>query len=451
MNNQLHAVKSLLSTVTSQVQPDNENISPGIDTTLFNISGFTRFVSLAYATMSKNGKISFHLMSPMKFIDPTERDIRYRAKTTWLSVAQDSNSRPNPANPNEVIHYNSNPGIFSIFRKADKINERSNPYNSLILSRAKIRQALVPTNLESITPELLRKINFPAIKLNNTVKGNIEAAGEDNDKELAELNVLAYNEYANEMVKLYEEGLLTLSNVFITPKQNSIQLGVSLDETSNSVTNPWLNTKNLLESPEFNITTLPMHSSFTGLVELNPNAGMDVLNSDNVAMLGERMITRNEETGAQRTAYSLIGTIKDFGVDVPVLVSIVDLPNGYSGDSANGSRSRVESLRALLAQNINRFYIEGTIRPVVRQLGQNGGRSGNVFMELSIDAYSVYRSTSMTSSMETDDFADLGEDEVESAQFAVDSSRILDALGGSEQEEKSPFGNNSTPSNDAMI
>lgn len=430
MSIELQRVKSLLSVVNQvNISSDNENIVPSINTKLLLIAGLTRRLVYKYATMTSNGAVHIHALIPMKFNDPTERNLRYKHKTSWVSIVLDP-SEHKDKETGEVTYYNSNYGLLKHFLNPNiKVGDKvyPNPYNSLTLYDAKLRQNLIPSQVDEFTDEDLAKINRPVVELQALISQNKQVAGDDIEA-LKTLNTQAYKDYLGKTFELYQKGYLSLSTVFITPKQNSIDIGLSLDETSQAMSNPWMNARQLMTNPEVPLSSIPSHSTFSGLVQIIEGGDANTLLTDNIDMIGERIINSNASENKdvkQLMAKSVVGVIKDFGQNVEILVSLVDSfqTRGKDGET----RGRVEVFKSLLESGNNLFNIRGTIRPVVRLKGQQAGRNGNSFYELIIDSYSVHKSTSLSNSIEVDAFADLGGFDVETIDFVAetDTSEVL--------------------------
>ena len=415
--------KSLVQKLINGVQAinlgngTNENIEPSLNTNLFLIAQLTRNIQFLYATLTSAGNIHFHTLIPMKSNDPNERNQRFKNKTVWLSVSNDPNkstrvmSNPDGSETETITYHNSNAAIIKMFmKKTIEYNGKDMPnlYNCLHITGAKIRWFLAPASIDQMSNEILRQINTPALNLQSRVKTNIENCGDDSEL-LKQQNNIVYEEYKQELMALYDQGLLMLTQILITPKQNSIMFSIEIDETTNSVTNPWLN-YNALMSLGLPITNWPHTSEFRGLVQIIQDSTEEVMHSDNDKMFGKRTMTQDSETGQVRWAYSTVGLIKDFGNQTEILVSLTDNNRNLPTTEQNGNnkpRGRVESFESMLERGTNLFYITGTIRPVVRHVNDNAGRNGNIFFELQIDQYSVHRTTSVTNSIEFDIYSEL--------------------------------------------
>ena len=381
----------------------NENIGTSLNIALFNIAGKTRNIMMQYALLTSAGNINFYALVPFKFNDVKERDTRYRTKTMWASVSLDSQR----STRNPEIFFNNNIGILKTFLTPSIIHgEKSipNPYNVLHVNQAKLHQYVVPSDIDSIDNAMLQTLNGPVLALRQKLETVKESGLEGSD--LKELNTEAFNEYTQQVTALYDQGLLSLSTIVTTPKADSISMAIGIDETMQSTSNPWLNANVLLNQNNVNLSSLPVSNSIKTLVQVT-ESGMEALFSDNEAMFGERILNQqageNEQT---RLSLSKVAVIKDFGVNTPILLSIMD---GFSTDN----RSRVQAFKDQLERGNNLFQVEGTLRPVARHINSNAGRSGIVFFELLIDTYSVHKSTSLSGSIDIDAFGDIGSFDVD--------------------------------------
>lgn len=403
-NTELALVKQLIDPSTSQLNTGgNENINSGINLALLLIKQKTRGIMYPYALRTQAGNINFYGLIPMKLNDPDETNLNYKARTVWLSFS--FNSQPSKQEGVRLF-YNQNAGIVKTFLTPFHVigdQKYHNPYNKLNIAQAKLHQYIVPSNIDAIGNERLVILKAPFNKLKqriaeHTAQGLTGAS-------LVEMNTVAFNEYIKEVEELYKDGLLTLSTILTTPKPNSIELDIGVDETADAQSNPWLSANFLLNQENVDLSSLPITNSFRGLIQVT-EADMSVLNSDNVNMFGKRIMNKNPAEGEiPRFALSKVGMIKDYGINTPVLVSIID---AYSNDT--NAKSRVDTFETFLANGVNMFNVEGTIKPIARLTSTNSGRSGNVFFEISIDQYSPYNSTSLTSSLEHDDYRALSFD-----------------------------------------
>lgn len=442
--------KSLVQKLVNGVQAvnlgngANENIEPSLNTSLFLIAQLTRNIQFLYATLTSAGNIHFHTLIPMKSNDPSEKVARFRSKTVWLSVSNDPNTSErviDEKTPPIITHHNSNTAITKMFMKKT-INyngkELPNPYNCLHLTGAKIRWYLAPANIDQISNEILRQINEPALNLKARVEANKANAGDDAEL-LKQQNNIIYEEYKKELMALYDQGLLMLTQILITPKQSSITFSIEVDESTSSVTNPWLN-YNALMGLDLPITNWPHVSEFRGLVQIVQDSTEEVMHSDNDKMFGKRQMTQDVETGQVRWAYSTVGLIKDFGNQTEVLISLTDNNrNVYNNEQSgnNKPRGRVESFESMLERGTNLFYMTGTIRPVVRHVNDNAGRNGNIFFELQIDQYSVHRTTSVTNSLEFDIYSELtGFDTVQEIELQTEPDETTKGKTASQKKTK---------------
>jgi hypothetical protein len=381
----------------------NENIGTSLNIALFNIAGKTRNIMMQYALLTSAGNINFYALVPFKFNDVKERDTRYRTKTMWASISLDSQR----STRNPEIFFNNNIGILKTFLTPSMMHgEKSvpTPYNVLHANQAKLHQYVVPSDIDSIDNAMLQTLNGPVLALRQKLETVKESGLEGSD--LKELNTEAFNEYTQQVTALYDQGLLSLSTIVTTPKADSISMAIGIDETMQSTSNPWLNANVLLNQNNVNLSSLPVSNSIKTLVQVT-ESGMEALFSDNEAMFGERILNQqageNEQT---RLSLSKVAVIKDFGVNTPILLSIMD---GFSTDN----RSRVQAFKDQLERGNNLFQVEGTLRPVARHINSNAGRSGVVFFELLIDTYSVHKSTSLSGSIDIDAFGDIGSFDVD--------------------------------------
>ena len=405
----------------------NENIGTSIDLSLFLIAGKTRNIMLQYALLTNAGNINFFALVPFKFNDVNENDPRYRTKTMWASVSLDSQqSQKDPK-----IFFNNNIGILKTFLTPSMMHGEKpvgNPYNALHFNSAKLHHYVVPTDIDAIDNNMLIELNTPITTLRTQIE-EAKAQGLEGEM-LIQVNTEAYATYTESVKALYDRGLLTLSTIVTTPKANSISMSIGIDETMQSTSNPWLNANVLLNQHGVNLSALPVSNSVKALVQIT-ESDISALFSDNEKMFGERVMNPNAGEQEQvRLALSKVGIIKDFGANTTVLVSITD---GFN----TNNRSRVQALKDQLERGNNMFQIEGTLRPIARHVNSNAGRSGNVFMELLIDTYSVYKSTSLSSSIEFDAFSDLGSIEIDAgavSELAIATEQATTAQSAEESQ-----------------
>lgn len=410
MNNlEIQTAHQLINPVQSTLLTGgNENIGTSIDLSLFLIAGKTRNIMLQYALLTNAGNVNFFALVPFKFNDVNENDPRYRTKTMWASVSLDSQqSQKDPK-----VFFNNNIGILKTFLTPSLMHGDKtvgNPYNALHFNSAKLHQYVVPTDIDAITNDMLIELNSPVMELRTKLE-KAKAEGLEGDS-LIQINTEAFTTYTDQVKELYNRGLLTLSTIITTPKANSISMSISIDETMQSTSNPWLNANVLLNQAGINLSALPVSNSIKALVQIT-ESDISALFSDNEKMFGERVMNPNAGDQEQtRLALSKVGIIKDFGANTPILVSITD---GYNSNN----RSRVQALKDQLERGNNMFQIEGTLRPIARHVNSNAGRSGNVFFELLIDTYSVYKSTALNSSIEMDAFGDIGSFDIDVAEVS---------------------------------
>lgn len=404
MNNHLNHIENMLAMPVANVaQTENIEVQDGLQE-LFVIANFTRNILYRYATISSNGNVSFHAMSPFKFVDDNQQDANYRNKTVYVSVNTDSQQNAN--DPKQF--YNNNLGnLLLVLKPFINQNNKNYPnlYNAIKLSNARIKEALVPQDLDN--PQL-NVINAPAIKLQSLVKQH--ALDDIEAKDRVTLNIQAYQNYTKEVLELVEQGLLTNAFVFINPTANKVAPSLSIDDGMKAVSNPWLNI-NTIMNLGLPLSKVPTPNKFRAVVQVIETNDLSVLFSDNDEMLGERVIWTNSENGKTRRALTVLALIKDYNNDTPVLLSITDTVNSTSNNS--NARSRVEAFEGLMDKGLNEFIVEGSLSPVVRLKGTNAGRHGNVFFELRADSYKVYQSTSVRNSLEADAFDDLSFEESE--------------------------------------
>ena len=291
----------------------------------------------------------------------------------------------------------------------------ANPYNKIVLASSRIKQALIPAD---INPAILTEINAPARKLKELISQH--NALEIEQKEKVSLNIMAYQEYENEVLALVEKGLLVYSFVLINPIANTVSFDMGLEDSMNAQSNPWLNFKAVssLGNPLSNIPTINKYCAVIQIIEVSD---LNALFSDNIEMLGKRTIWTDTESNRSREAVTKVAIIKDYNSDTPILVSLTDSLNAPT----QGNRSRVEAFEALLDKGVNTFTVFGSLSPVVRLKNTNAGRNGNIFFELRLDRYNVFQSTNLRNTLESDAFESLSfetslGDESVAQEFVVD-------------------------------
>lgn len=430
-----------LNTNPSAATPEDENLSSGVEATLFCIN-LTRAVHYHYAILNANGEISMHVMAPFKTVNTNERNPQYRSKIVWASFNKNVNANPN--NANEVQNSNYGNFLLVLAEKLPRVSgdgEMSNFLNSLNLYDARLKTALVPNDYEHLSEEALQRLTMPIRQLIAEIK---MTESQDIEKsERAKLNRAAYEIYAQEVLQLVEEGLLTLSTIYINPIQNKVAAAYNLEESLNFLSHPAMNYNHLMNNCSLPISMIPTLNTFRGVVELT-GAGIDALLSDNAEMLGLREMSKNRENvevGKEQWSMSKVGIIKDYSNDVRVLVTINDTYN-------SNNRSRVRALEAQLEKGNNLLRIEsGYLVPIARRLQTNDARSGIAFMELRIERYSIHNSNSLKKSALQDDFAGL-DFKIAEADVTTDL-QFLDQVQESQTEEKAK--NNQVHSNTDLL
>lgn len=418
MNNLIEHVKTLLSPpVANTGNTDNDNITNKGVISAFVIANITRKTVWKYATISSQGNVAFHAMAPFNFVDDLETNMQYAKKTVYVSVNQDPQA--NQDSEGQVRYYNQNIGNFSLLlRPSIEFNGKTYPnaYNKIELHSPVIKQALIPADIDKFNSALL---NEPCNILLQEVHANNANQNLDK-KERAQLNIIAYQTYANSILDLFEQGLLEFSNILINPKPNTVSFGMGLEDSMKSMSNPWLNKAVLAGLSNTPFTKSPVLNQYTTVVQIVESEDMELLYSDNNNMLGKRVIYQDEQSGKKREALGLIGIIKDYNSDTTILVNITDPNNTLNTDS----RGRVEAFEGLLAKNINTFEVQGTLRPIVRTIGSSASRNGNIFWELVVNKYNVYQSTNLRSSLEADAFESLSFE-----HFAEENDEVPEGIG----------------------
>lgn len=423
---------------------DDENIISGGFVQLFKVAGRTREINYHYAVLNTNGKITFHAMAPMKHVNSKEvRNPQYRDKMVWASFNKDAN--PNPRNPNEFQNSNyGNLQMLNLLTIPMNGQEYPNFLNCLDLTDYRLKLALVPNNIDNLLkqpeekqadgkPEKskLAKLHEPLRNLINEINLTNEDAENMTAEDIVKANRLSFDVYTEEVMELVQEGLLTLSTVYINPIANTVSVGYKTDESMDLKSHPAFNFNILTHVEKIQASKIPVANKFKGLIEIT-DADISALYSDNAEMLGRRVIATNQETGKETLSLSKIGVIKDYNSDVLVLVTINDSFN-------DRNRSRVESLEQNLNKGNNLLYIEeGYLVPVARHLSSNDSRSGIVFMELRVDHYRVHTSSSVKKTLEFDAFATLGLGDVEAELFdSLDVSTVsfVDTKEASKQQQ----------------
>lgn len=409
-DNTLQHAKDILFPKATNVaqQLTDENISQSFTTDAFLIGGITRNVIYRYATISGRGNITFHQAQLFNLVDNTQYNARYKYRGTWVSV--NTNSQQSKTDSN--VYYNSNPGILKMLNTTtlpDGSSTKTNPYNCLTLSDAKVKGLIVPSTTD-LTPELYSTISNPILKLAKRTQ-QVALLQTDEESKTKEYK-LAYEEYAHAVYKLVEEGLLMFVYGLINPTQSSISISLKLNTAINQVSNPWLNASNILGQSDLHLSDLPSTNIFRGLVEVSGATDLEALSSDNIQMLGEKTVSRSGDVA--RLSISKVATIRDFTGDTNILVSLVD--------PIDSTRSRVEPFKKQLESGNNVFFIEGTLSPVVRLLDGQSSRNGNVFFELKINRYNVHNSNNNRRSLESDSFGDLQFEEVSIGDAEIEYS-----------------------------
>lgn len=432
--NPIEHIQNMLKMPVANQSISDEQINNDGSLQLFTIAGRTRNIMYRYATIGSNGNINFHAMSPFNFIDSNQTEAQYRKKTVYASFNTDPQQNPN--DPKQ--YFNNNLGNYLLLMKPNLVmNGKESPtfFNSLTLHNLRVKQALIPTDIENVDIKL---INTPAAKLQQAVLQNSK---EDLDtKAKVELNIQAYNEYEQEVLALVEQGLLTYSFILINPTPNSVSVGYGVEDSLRAVTHPGMN-YNAIMNQNLPLSDIPVLNKYRTVVQIIESEDMAILFSNNNAMLGKRTIYTVTETNRSRYAISKLAIIKDYNNDTPIIIAITDTPNSLRTDA----RGRVESFEALLDKGINTFEVEGSLSPVVRLTDTNAGRNGNVVFELRVDKYKVYNSTGVRSTLDADAFGDLSFESVEGDEtvaqsFVVDTSDNStdnkDLSSGFEQDEE---------------
>lgn len=396
MNNPIEHIRNMLKMPVSNQSTSDEQIDNAGTVEVFTIAGKTRAIMYRYATIGSTGNINFHAMSPFNFIDTNQNDPQYRKKTTYVSINTESQQSTN--DPSQ--YFNNNLGNYLLLMKpklAMNGKETSTFFNLLKLHSPRIKQALIPSDIEAVD---LVTLNAPAIKLQTAVIENSKTDLENKAK--VALNIAAYEEYEQEVLALVEHGLLTYSFILINPVANSVSVGYGLEDSLRALSHPGMN-YNALLNQGLPLSDIPVLNKYKTVVQIIEAGDMSILFSDNEAMLGKRTIYTNSETGKSREAISKLAIIKDYNNDTPIIVAITDTPNSLRSDS----RGRVESFEALLDKGLNVFEVEGSLSPVVRLKDTNAGRNGNIVFELRVDKYKVFNSSGVRSTLESDAFSDL--------------------------------------------
>lgn len=395
---QQHIEKMLAIPVANVAVVNEQSINKGV-LSLFVAAGASRSILYRYATISSNGNINFHAMSPFTFIDDNQ-SAQYRKKTIYASVNLDSQN-----DKEKKVHYNNNLGNFLLLLKGSIVSggkSFANPYNKLDLHSPIIKQGLIPSNIDKPQLEL---INQPALEL-QAVVNSIKFDEDIEPKEKSNLYIEAYNEYKAKVEQLYADGLLDYSFIIVNPKPNSVSVSMGLEESMKATSNPWLNINTVL-GLDIPISKLPIINQYTATIQIVDVDDLSLMFSDNNNMYGKRTIWTNPETGKTREALSKVAIIKDYNSDTPILIEITDSINMSNNPDARG---RVQAFEDLLDKGINTFTVSGSLSPVVRLKDSNGGRNGVVFFELIIDTYSVYQSNNTRSTLESDAFGSLSFD-----------------------------------------
>lgn len=410
-------IKKILAIPTANVAVvvNEQSINKGT-VSLFVSSNLTRTILYRYATISSNGNINFHAMSPFTFIDDSQ-PAQYRKKTVYASVNLDSQQDKTDKN----VHYNNNLGNFLLLLKPNIHSGGkpfANPYNKLELHSPIIKQGLIPANIDD---SQLLLINQPATDLQALVN-SIKMDEDIEPKEKSNLYIQAYNDYKDKVEQLFNDGLLDYSFILVNPKPNTVSVSMALEESMKATSNPWLNINTVL-GLDIPLSKLPVINQYTTTVQIVDVEDLSILFSDNNNMYGKRTIWTNPETGKSREALSKVAIIKDFNSDTPILIEITDSINMSTNADARG---RVQAFEDLLDKGINTFTVQGSLSPVVRLKESNGGRNGVIFFELIIDTYSVYQSTNTRSTLEADAFASLSID-TDGMQVELEDASVIDS------------------------
>lgn len=390
-------IKNMLKMPAQNLNANNEQTTNNGVVNLLVIANITRKTMYQYATIGSTGNIMMHSLVPFNFIDDNQQNPQYRKKTVWVSVNQDPQQNPN----DPTLYFNNNFGNLLTLMKP-KIEGKDTAFNELRLMNTRIKEALIPTDLDNIN---LAIINKPAIDLKANIQANINAGLEG--KERTEQNILAYKVYEAETLKLVEDGLLTNAFVLINPVRDTVSFGMGLDESMRSGSHPCMNYAKML-GQGLPISKVPTVNRYRTTVQIIETDDLSFIHSDNNDMLGKRTI-KEFEGGRNREAITKLAIIKDYNNDTPILISIVDPLNPPKEDN----RSRVEAFEALLDKGINTFTMEGSLSPIVRLKDSNAARHGNIFFELRVENYSVFASNNMRNTMEADSFNEFGFSETE--------------------------------------
>lgn len=424
MNNPIEHIQNMLKMPVANQSTSDEQINNDGVLQLFTIAGKTRSIMYRYATIGSNGNINFHAMAPFNFIDSNQTEAQYRKKTVYASFNTDPQQNPN--DPKQ--YFNNNLGNFLLLMKPKLVmNGKETPtfFNTLTLHNHRIKQALIPTDIESLDIHI---INAPALKLQQAVLENSKTDLETKAK--VELNIQAYNEYEKDVLQLVEQGLLTYAFILINPIPNSVSVGYGLEDSLRAVTHPGMN-YNAIMNQNLPMSDIPVLNKYRTVVQIIESEDMSVLFSNNNAMLGKRTIYTNTETNRSRFGISKLAIIKDYNNDTPIIIAITDTPNSLRTDN----RGRVESFEALLDKGINTFEVEGSLSPVVRLTDTNAGRNGNIVFELRVDKYKVFTSTGVRSTLEADAFGDLSFESIEGDE-SVAQSFVVDTDSNTNDNSK---------------
>ena len=431
MNNQIlmRAQAILNQNLGAQLAiPTDTNLNSNAALFAHIIADVTRKISYYYATIGSNGKINFHVSSIFKTVnDQRNNDPRYRDKRVWISVNTDP--QVNPKNPE--IHYDDNIAMYlHLMSPMTFHNGKNQPNfnNGLVMADPKIKQILIPSDIDAILQSplndknqnaMLATLNEPFINLRAELAAN--ASTEMSIKDRQRENIEAYKVYTQEVLSLVQQGLLTLSYALINPTANSITPSFQLEETMNASSNYYMNFKDVVTNSKAPINRIPKLNRYQAVIQIT-DADIGALDSNNAPMLGKRLLNENAanqtEEYQERYALSKVGVIKDYNSDQHILVSIID--------RYTDNRSRVGALEALLDKGVNTFIMSGYLVPVVREIDSNSSRSGNIFFELNVDTYTVFNSQGLHKVMESDQFSDLGFDM--DLDTSVDTSEMMQSV-----------------------
>lgn len=390
-------VESMLQIPATGIATSDEQVPNHGVTTLFVIAGLTRSMLYRYATISSAGNVSFHAMAPFSFVDQRQREAQYRKKTTWVSVNMDAQQNPN--NPKQ--YFNNNFGNLLMVLKP-QMDNKPNPYNAINLHATRLKQAIIPADID---PSLMNTLNEPVLELQREIQLNATSGLET--KEIVELNIKAYNAYADKVLALVNGNLLTYAFALINPKANTVSPSINLEESMKAASNPWMNINKVINSG-LPISQIPVFNQYEAVVQIVDVKDLSCLYSDNMEMFGERLVYQNNDTGLQMRAITKVAVIKDYNADTYVLLSITDPAN-----TRPNTRTRTQAFEDLLDKGINTFTVRGSLSPVVRTKSSNAARNGNVIFELAVDEYSIFQSNNIRNSIDTDSFADLDFTETE--------------------------------------